>query len=101
AMPGLSGIDVCRELKTDPAFRDIPVLMVTGIANEGLIERAFAAGAHDFIPKPCHPGELMARVRAALRLKHELDRRKERERELLELTERFRGRNEELRQLAV
>jgi diguanylate cyclase (GGDEF)-like protein len=101
AMPGLSGIDVCRELKADPALRDIPVLMVTGIADEGLIERAFSAGAHDFIPKPCHPGELLARVRAALRLKQELDRRKERERELLELTERFRGRNEELRQLAV
>jgi diguanylate cyclase (GGDEF)-like protein len=101
AMPGLSGIDVCRELKSDPAFRDIPILMVTGMADEGLIERAFSAGAHDFIPKPCHPGELMARVRAALRLKHELDRRKERERDLLELTERFRGRNEELRQLAV
>lgn len=100
-MPGLSGIDVCRELKADPALRDIPVLMLTGVADEGLIERAFSAGAHDFIPKGCHPGELLARVRAALRLKQELDRRKDRERELLELTERFRGRNEELRQLAV
>jgi len=69
AMPGLSGIDVCRELKADPALRHVPVLMVTGVADEGLIERAFAAGAHDFIPKGCHPGELLARVRAALRLK--------------------------------
>jgi diguanylate cyclase (GGDEF)-like protein len=101
AMPGLSGIDVCRELKADPTLRDIPVLMVTGIADEGLIERAFSAGAHDFIPKACHPGELMARVRAALRLKQELDRRKQREQELLELTDRIRDRNEELRQLAV
>jgi diguanylate cyclase (GGDEF)-like protein len=101
AMPGMSGIDLCRELKADPALRDIPVLMVTAMADKGLLERAFSAGAHDFIAKPAHPGELMARVRAALRLKYELDRRKERERELLELSERIRGRNEELRQLAV
>ena len=100
-MPGLNGIDVCRQIKADPRLRDIPVLILTGMAEESVLQRAFAAGAHDFIPKTAHPPELLARVRSALNLKRELDQRKARERELVEVTDRLKRLNDELRRLAI
>ncbi|HKB02220.1 MAG TPA: diguanylate cyclase [Gemmataceae bacterium] len=101
SMPGLSGIEVCQEIKAIPHLRDIPVLVITGRADDAVLERAFAAGAHDFIPKPADPPELLARVRSALNLKHELDQRKARERELVEVTDRLRRLNDELRRVAI
>jgi diguanylate cyclase (GGDEF)-like protein len=100
-MPGLSGIEVCQQIKAAPHLRDIPVLIVTGRADEAVLERAFDAGAHDFIPKPANPTELLARVRSALNLKRELDQRKARERELVEVTDRLRRLNDELRRVAI
>ena len=101
SMPGLSGIEVCQEIKSAPHLRDIPVLVVTGRVDDAVLERAFAAGAHDFIPKPANPAELLARVRSALNLKRELDQRKARERELVEVTARLRRLNDELRRVAI
>jgi diguanylate cyclase (GGDEF)-like protein len=101
SMPGLDGIEVCRQIKSDRRLHDIPVLVLTGMADESILERAFAAGAHDFIPKPAHPPELLSRVRSALNLKRELDERKVRERELLEVTSRLQRLNDELRRLAI
>ena len=101
SMPGLSGIEVCQEIKAAPRLRDIPVLVITGRADDAVLERAFAAGAHDFIPKPANPPELLARVRSALNQKRELDQRKVRERELVEVTERLRRLNDELRRVAI
>jgi diguanylate cyclase (GGDEF)-like protein len=100
-MPGLSGIEVCQQIKANPRLHDIPVLVITGRADDAVLQRAFAAGAHDFIPKPAGPAELLARVRSALNLKRELDQRKARERELVEVTERLKRLNDELRRVAV
>src|SRR3712207_1709588 len=47
-MPGLSGIDVCRELRADPATRGLPVILLTARAQEGDVEVGFAAGADDY-----------------------------------------------------
>ncbi|HKA07164.1 MAG TPA: diguanylate cyclase [Gemmataceae bacterium] len=100
-MPGLSGIEVCRQIKGDPRLHDIPVLVMTGRSDESLLEQAFAAGAHDFLPKPVSPNELTARVRAAIRLKQELDQRRAHERELIDMTDRLKRLNDQLKRLAV
>lgn len=67
ALPGLSGWDAIRELKADAATRKIPVLMLTGHVLGDARDRAMAAGADGFIPKPCLPDELTREVLAALR----------------------------------
>ena len=81
-MPDLDGVEACRQIKTVDRFRDIPVIMVTAMAESGFLEAAFAAGAVDYVTKPLNRVELLTRMRSALQLKREMDRRKAREREL-------------------
>lgn len=73
-MPEQSGLDVCRRLKSDPATADIPVIFLTAKDDVDTKIHGFDLGAADYITKPFHPGELRARVRTALRSKHERDR---------------------------
>ncbi len=76
-MPRMSGFEVCRKLKSDPATRDIPILMVTALHELGDIERGVECGTDDFISKPVNRLELLTRVRSLLRVSHlqnELDR---------------------------
>jgi PleD family two-component response regulator len=82
-MPELDGIETCARIRHDPRYADIPILMVTSLDDMGSLNRAFTAGATDYITKPVNRVELLARFRAANRLKAELERRQERERELL------------------
>jgi diguanylate cyclase (GGDEF)-like protein len=100
-MPGPSGIDVCREIKGTPHLRDVPVLILTARDDEATLERAFVAGATDFLTKPVRPIELQVRVRSALSLKHELDRRKAREAELVQVTNQLKAANKELHRLTL
>lgn len=83
-MPGMSGIEACRIIKSTEHLRDIPVIMVTGKSDLSSLKLAFSAGALDYILKPVRAPELLARVHSALRLKQEMDMRKKRERELTE-----------------
>ncbi len=76
-MPRMSGFEVCRKLKGDPATRDIPVLMVTALSELGDIERGVESGTDDFITKPVNRLELVTRAKTLLRVRHlkdELDR---------------------------
>src|SRR5262245_19449965 len=66
-VPQLNGWEVCRRLKQDPETRAIPVIMVTGRAEEGDKVLGFEMGADDYVTKPFSPRELTARVRAVLR----------------------------------
>jgi CheY-like chemotaxis protein len=86
-MPQLDGIDACEQIKKMPHLQDIPIVMVTGSTATSTLVRAFAAGAVDYLTKPVNKFELLARVRSAMALKGEMDRRKARERELVQRTE--------------
>jgi PleD family two-component response regulator len=82
-MPEMDGVETCARIRNDPRYADLPIIMVTSLDDMGTLSNAFVAGATDYVTKPVNRMELIARVRAALRLKAELDRRQERERELL------------------
>ena len=65
-MPKISGFEVCKRLKADPATRDIAVLMITALDQPSDIERAVEAGTDDFLTKPINKTDLLRRVRALL-----------------------------------
>lgn len=96
-LPGKNGIEGCRELKQIRQFQDVPVIIISGLDQLDNLESAFAAGAIDYLTKPPNRLELKVRVSSALKLKGEIDRRKVRERELLEMTARLEEVNRELR----
>jgi two-component system phosphate regulon response regulator PhoB len=66
-LPGISGIEVCRLLRTRPETRDIPIIMLTARGEEGERVRGLATGADDYVVKPFSVPELVARVRSLLR----------------------------------
>ena len=68
-MPGLSGEETCRKIKSSPASRTIPVLMLTGLDDREAMIASFNAGADDFISKSSDFAVLRARLRAQLRRK--------------------------------
>lgn len=72
-MPKLSGFEVCKKLKGDPATRGIMILMVTALNELGDIERAVNAGTDDFLSKPVNKIELLKRVENMLKLHHVTD----------------------------
>jgi DNA-binding response OmpR family regulator len=65
-MPGMSGLEVCRELRKDPATARIPVILLTALARETDITAGLAAGADDYIVKPFSPRDSAMRVTAVL-----------------------------------
>ncbi len=72
-MPKLSGFEVCRKVKQDPATKQIMILMVTALNELGDIERAVAAGCDDFLSKPINKLELLKRVGTMLRIREMTD----------------------------
>jgi len=63
-LPGLSGIEVCRQIRRRPATRDVPVIMVTARTEEQDAVRGLNTGADDYITKPFNMEALLARMRA-------------------------------------
>lgn len=61
-MPDMSGLDVCRQLRADPKFADMPILVQTATVDRKKMGELFAGGASDFLSKPVNPSELIARV---------------------------------------
>ncbi len=66
-MPDLSGLTVCARLKADPATADIPVILITAMADQDSKIKGLEAGADDFLTKPVDEITLLARVRSLLR----------------------------------
>lgn len=89
-MPGMDGFEVCRVLKSRPETKDIPVIFVTAMGEEGDEARGLDLGAVDYITKPFRPGLVKARLRNQLELKKHRDHLEELVRERtkeLELTQ--------------
>jgi len=68
-MPDVDGFTVCQALKQDPQVRDIPVVLMTARTEVDSRIKGLEMGAHDYVTKPFETAELLARVRAALRVK--------------------------------
>ncbi|MCC6202572.1 MAG: phosphate regulon transcriptional regulator PhoB [Gammaproteobacteria bacterium] len=66
-LPGLSGVDLARRLKRDPKTNQIPIIMLTALAEETEKVRGLDSGADDYVTKPFSTRELLARIRAVLR----------------------------------
>ncbi len=98
-MPEMDGIEACRQIKSVERLRDIPIIMVTAKTEEKAIEDAFSVGAMDYITKPLRGIELLVRSRSALSLKKEIDRRKNREQELLNLNRELKNSIETIKTL--
>ena len=74
-LPGLSGLEICRALRSDAATEAIPIIMVTARAEETDRILGLELGADDYLPKPFSPNELVARVRALIRRSKRTDAR--------------------------
>jgi|KBSMisStandDraft_5_1062788.scaffolds.fasta_scaffold46055_2 class 3 adenylate cyclase len=72
-MPGISGYDVCRAIRAQPALEMLPVVMITSLEDREARVRGLEVGADDFIAKPVNPPELLARVRSLLRIRRLYD----------------------------
>ncbi len=81
-MPEMSGIELCRAIKEDPSTQGIPVVLVTSKAEREMKISGLELGADDYITKPFHPRELLARTRSFVRLRVLQDELQERNREL-------------------
>ncbi|MEC7726787.1 MAG: response regulator [Planctomycetota bacterium] len=66
-LPGMDGVEVCREVKADPVTRKIPVVMVTAKSEESDVILGLGIGADDYLAKPFSPRELVARIKVVLR----------------------------------
>lgn len=66
-LPGTSGVDYARELKSDPTTRDIPIIMITARTEEEDKVRGLNLGADDYLTKPFSFPELIARIQAVMR----------------------------------
>jgi two-component system, sensor histidine kinase and response regulator len=72
-MPGMNGCDVCRQLKDNPDWKDIPVIFLSAADDKELIVQALNSGGVDYITKPFNQAELISRVRTQLALKSARD----------------------------
>ena len=68
-MPGVSGLDLCRRLKSKPQWEAIPVIFLSAAGEVPVITAALDAGAVDYVTKPFHRAELLSRIRTHLELK--------------------------------
>lgn len=83
-MPGVSGLDVCREIRGMHGMAELPVLMLTASGQTGDIVAAFAAGANDILQKPFELSELKARVQSLLSMKRSSEHAVRREMDFLQ-----------------
>lgn len=100
-MPGGTGLDLCRRMRSNAALLYVPVIMVTAVQDTATLQFAFGEGVVEYIRKPIVKVDFLARVRVILRIFRELTQRREREQELLAKVHELEFRQSELQRLAV
>lgn len=65
-MPQMDGIEVCQRVKSDARWKKIPVILATSFWDQHQMDRAIAAGAESFLPKPVNGDDLRAQIRLLL-----------------------------------
>ncbi|HKZ86078.1 MAG TPA: response regulator [Anaerolineae bacterium] len=65
-MPDVDGFEVCRRIRSEPATRGIPIVMLSGKADQESVVRGLAAGANEFLSKPIKPSSLTKQLRSTL-----------------------------------
>ena len=99
-MPGMSGYEVCRAIRQDPATALLPIVMVTALDPIEERVNGIEAGADDFLSKPINQAELLARVRSLLRIRELHKQVQSQARQLAEWNSKLEERvNEQLSQL--
>lgn len=68
-MPVMDGFETCKQIRSRPAGKDVPIVFLTALRDVDTFDKALTAGADDFLMKPVRPTELLVRVQAALRLR--------------------------------
>ncbi|MCA9537303.1 MAG: response regulator [Myxococcales bacterium] len=94
-MPEVDGFEVLRTLRADTRTAGVQIIVLTARAGQDILQDALEAGADDFIPKPFHLGEVMARVKAQLRIaeyKRALERQRRDGHILLDISHRLTSR---------
>ncbi len=76
-MPKKDGLEVCRELKQDPEYKHIPILMFTAKAHNRDLELGWEAGADDYITKPFSGVALLERIRTHLKIEAPKEKKEE------------------------
>lgn len=71
-MPDMNGIELCRELRKDQAYKRAPIMMLTAMSEREYIEKSFSAGANDYIVKPFQFNDLMTRIESAAHLSRQI-----------------------------
>jgi DNA-binding NarL/FixJ family response regulator len=66
-MPGLSGFETCRRIKTNPAFSHLPVIFMTGLSETDALISGFDSGGVDYVVKPAKAEEVLARLQVHIR----------------------------------
>jgi adenylate cyclase len=88
-MPEMDGFEVCAAVKRNPKTAQIPVLMLTAQTDVDSRVTGLGLGADDYLPKPFHPRELMARLETRLRAKEETDSLRAQREQIRRTFERF------------
>lgn len=72
-MPKMSGFDICKKIREDKNFIDLPILFMTNDGDENTLEKAYEVGGSDFIQKPLRKKEFLARIKTQIRLNTLID----------------------------
>lgn len=100
-LPGIDGIELCDTIRQTAAYRTAPIIMITASREADLMERAFYAGATDFISKPLDGVELSARIVSASMLNDSLHRERDARHTLADLTAKMKLRFDEAVKLST
>ncbi|WP_380102763.1 GGDEF domain-containing protein [Deinococcus rufus] len=100
-MPEMDGVSFLREMRTHAHLQELSVIMVTAVQDEAQLEVAFAAGAMDYVTKPCPPATLRARTSSGARLTRALRASRERALELQSANAQLADLNAQLSSLSM